>query len=64
MIEPRGFSLLIAEGAAMKRLLVYLLLLGVLGCGESKEEKAVKADAAKATCRSQPVLHVPACILV
>ena len=37
MIKPRGFSLLTAEGAAMKRLLVCLLLVGVVGCGLQKE---------------------------
>ena len=36
MIEPRGFSSLTAEGAAMKCLLVCVLLVGVVGCGESE----------------------------
>jgi len=35
MIEARGFSYLTVEGAAMKRLLVCLLLAGVVGCETS-----------------------------
>jgi hypothetical protein len=40
-IKPRGFSSLTAEGAAMKRLLVCLLLLGVVGCEQSDADKAI-----------------------
>ncbi len=41
----------------MKRLLVCLLLVGVVGCGDSKEEKAAKTDAAAA--QAKPTKGVP-----